>query len=168
MTDSFKSTFTVDRTPAEVFAAINTPQTWWNELIEGSAAAVNHEFGFDMPGVHRTRIRVTEAVPGQRVVWRVLENNFSFVEDQDEWLGTDVVFDIEPGEAGTTVNLTHVGLVPQFECYEVCSGAWTHHLNAGLRALLTTGNPAPMTAQLAAQTARDFAAQGTAARPGDT
>jgi uncharacterized protein YndB with AHSA1/START domain len=159
MPDSFNTTFTVDRTPEEVFAAINAPQKWWNELIEGSADAVGDEFGFDMPGVHTTRMRVTEARPGQRVVWHVLENHFSFVEDQDEWLGTDVVFDITPAAQGTTVSLTHVGLVPEFQCYEVCSGAWTHHINAGLRALLASGNPAPMTAELAAQTAREFAAQ---------
>ena len=159
MSQSFTTTFTVDRTPEQVFAAISTPRTWWNELIEGSAAAVGEEFGFDMPGVHRTRMRVTEAVPGRRVVWHILENHFSFVQNQDEWLGTDVIFDIIPGDDGTTVSLTHVGLVPEFECYEVCSGAWTHHLNAGLRALLSTGNPAPMTAELAAQTSREFAAR---------
>lgn len=159
MTESFTTTFTVDRTPEKVFAAINTPRIWWIELIEGSATAVGDEFGFDMPGVHRTRMRVTEAVPGRRVVWHVLDNHFSFVQDQDEWLGTDVVFDIKRVAGRTNVSLTHVGLVPELECYEVCSGAWTHHLNAGLRALLTTGNPAPMTAELAAQTARELAAR---------
>lgn len=158
MNESFTTTVTVDRAPQEVFAAINKPQIWWNELIVGSAERVGDEFGFDMPGVHRTRLRVTEATPGHRVVWRVLENHFSFVQDQDEWLGTDVVFDIERGDTRTTVSVTHVGLVPELECYEVCSGAWTHHLNAGLRALLVTGDPAPMTAELAAATAREFAA----------
>ena len=48
-----------------------------------------------------------------------LENHFSFVDDQDEWVGTDVVFDIERGDHDTTV--THVGLVPELECYDVCS-----------------------------------------------
>lgn len=159
MSESYTMAFTVDRTAEQVFDAINTPRIWWNELIEGSAAAVGDEFGFDMPGIHRTRMRVTEADPARRVVWHVLENHFSFVQDQNEWLGTDVIFDIDTTDHGTIVRLTHVGLVPEFECYEVCSGAWTHHLNAGLRALLTTGNPAPMTAELAARTAREFAAR---------
>lgn len=150
MTESFNTTVTVDRTPDEVFAAINKPQIWWNELIEGDSEAIGGEFGFDMPGLHRTRLRVTDANPGHRVVWHVLENHFGFVDDQDEWLGTDVVFDIEREDSGTTVSLTHVGLMPEFECYEVCSTAWTHHLDAGLRALLSTGDPEPMTAERAA------------------
>ncbi len=69
-----------------------------------------------------------------------------------------MVFDIERGDHDTTINVPHVGLVPELECYEVCSGAWTHHLDAGLRAQLVTDDPAPMTAELAAATARDFAA----------
>ena len=158
MSDSYNTTIVVGRTPDEVFAAINQPEVWWNELITGSARSVGDEFGFDMPGVHTTRIRVTEADPGRRVVWHVLENHFSFVEDQDEWLGTDVIFEIVQGEDDTRVNVTHIGLVPEFECYDVCSGAWTLYLNAGLRALLTTGEPAPMTAEKAEATAREFAA----------
>ncbi|WP_129670203.1 SRPBCC domain-containing protein [Phytoactinopolyspora endophytica] len=159
MTESFTTTFTVERTPEEVSAAISKPQVWWNQLIEGKAETVGDEFGFDMPGVHRTRIRVAELAPGWRVVWHVLENHFSFVNDQDEWVGTDIVYDIAGSEDGTTVTLTHVGLLPQHECYEVCSGAWAHHLNAGLRAMLTGGDPAPMTAEQAAATAREFANQ---------
>jgi hypothetical protein len=157
MNQSFSTTIVVERTPEEVFAAIGRPQVWWNQLIHGSAEAVGDEFGFHMPGVHTTRMRVTEAVPGRRVVWHVLENQFSFVEDQGEWLGTDVVFDIERRDDEVAVVLTHIGLVPELECHEICSGAWTHHFNAGLRALLMTGDPAPMTAELAAATARQFA-----------
>lgn len=157
-TRSFTTSITVDSAPEDVFAAINQPEVWWNELIEGSAHTAGDEFGFDMPGVHRTRMRVTEADRGRKVVWHVLENHFAFVEDQDEWLGTDIVFDIEPGDSATSVTVTHVGLVPEFECYEVCSGAWTHHLNAGLRAMLVAGDPEPMTAAKAAEIAREFAA----------
>ncbi len=51
MNASFQTTLTVDRTPQEVFAAINEPQVWWNELIDGSAEAIGDEFAFNMPGV---------------------------------------------------------------------------------------------------------------------
>jgi hypothetical protein len=163
MTHSFCTTIVVESTPEEVFAAISRPQVWWNQLIEGSADAIGGEFGFHMPGVHTTRMRVTEMDAGRRVAWQVLENQFSFVEDQEEWLGTDVVFDIERRAQGVAVVLTHVGLVPGLECYEICSGAWSHHLDAGLRALLVTGDPAPMTAELAAATARHFAESTTGA-----
>jgi uncharacterized protein YndB with AHSA1/START domain len=159
MTESYQKEFTVDRSPDQVFNAICAPQIWWNALIHGSAGVVGDEFGFAMEGVHSTRMRVAEATPGTKVVWTVLENHFSFVDDQDEWLGTDVVFELTPRDLGTVVTVTHVGLVPGLECYEVCSGAWSHHLDVGLRAMLTGETPEPMTAELAAEAARAFAAK---------
>ncbi|WP_432476303.1 SRPBCC family protein [Nocardioides sp. GXQ0305] len=165
MTESFTTTLTVDSTPEEVSAAIARPAAWWNELIEGSARDVGDEFGFDMPGVHRTRMRVTESDPGRRTVWHVLDNHFSFVDDQAEWIGTDVVFEVARTAAGTVVTVTHEGLVPELQCYEVCHDAWTHFLDAGLRSLLATGTASPMTAELAEATARDFAAAGRTRLP---
>ena len=37
---------------------------------------------------------MTELVLGKRVVWRVLENDMSFVDDKSEWVGNEIVFDI--------------------------------------------------------------------------
>lgn len=69
------------------------------------------------------------------------------------------VFDIGQAAEGTTVTLTHVGLLPQFECYDVCSSEWTRFLDVGLLALPVNGDPAPMTAEKAAEIARQFAEQ---------
>jgi hypothetical protein len=33
----------------------------------------------------------------------------------------------------------HVGLVPRFQCYDDCSGAWGTLINENLRKLITTG-----------------------------
>lgn len=138
MSESFRTIIHVASTPKEAFAAISRPQEWWNPQIAEPSEAVGDEFGFDEPGLHRTRLRVVEAAPGRRIVWRVVENHFGFVEDQEEWVGTDIVFDIEPGEHGVTVTLTHVGLVPEFECYSVCAGAWTYLLGSNIRQMLAT------------------------------
>ena len=42
----------------------------------------------------RSTQRITELVPGKKVVWHVLEARINFVQDQTEWTGTDIVFDI--------------------------------------------------------------------------
>lgn len=140
---SFTTSFTVDRSPQEVSAAVIDVRAWWLEQIEGDPTAVGNEFGFSVPGVHRSRLRVTELVPGERVVWRVLDNHMSFVEDQSEWIGTDIRFDLTPVDSGTEVRFAHVGLSAEDQCFDVCSSAWTMYVDGSLRRLITTGQGSP-------------------------
>jgi len=76
---------------------------------------------------------ITEFVPGKKVVWHVLQNYFNFVKDKTEWTGTDVVFEIAKKGDKTEVRFTHVGLVPAYECYGVCSDAWGSYITGSLR-----------------------------------
>jgi hypothetical protein len=43
----------------------------------------------------------------------------------------------------TELRFTHVGLVPAFECYGGCAGAWGFLINDSLRSLITTGKGQP-------------------------
>lgn len=140
---NFTTDFTVQNTPAEVVAAISDPRAWWMTDIVGSTERVGDEFSFEVPGVHRSTMRITELVPGELVVWRVIDGKVSFVADPDEWTGTELRFDVARTGAGTEVRFTHVGLEPEIECYEACSGAWTIYARDSLRDLLTTGAGAP-------------------------
>jgi hypothetical protein len=72
-----------------------------------------------------------------------VDNYFDFVQDQDEWKDTDIVFDITETSDGTEVRFTHAGLTPQFQCYDVCSNAWTGYLTGSLRELILTGQGQP-------------------------
>src|SRR5262249_9776607 len=105
---------------------------------------LNGEFVFHNEPVHYSRIKVTELIPGKRVAWRVLENHLDFVEDTREWTGTEIVFDIARKGDKTEVVFTHIGLVPDYECYDVCSNAWGGYVNGSLRSLIATGAGAPI------------------------
>jgi len=88
----FTTSITIADAPAGVFAAILNARGWWNEAIDGPTAQVGDEFGFEVKGLHSTRIRVTESTPDRRVEWLVVANNFGFVTDQSEWVGDRMVF----------------------------------------------------------------------------
>src|SRR5262245_18082389 len=92
----FTTTFLVDlnKTPTEVFAAINNVRGWWGEDVEGSNDNVGDEFTYRVKDVHYSRIKVIELIPNQRVVWLVLDNHLNFVDDQSEWVGTKITFEI--------------------------------------------------------------------------
>ncbi|MGD0555480.1 MAG: SRPBCC domain-containing protein, partial [Streptosporangiaceae bacterium] len=61
----------------------------------------------------------------------------NFVKDKAEWIGTDITFDITPTADGTEVRFTHVGLVPQQECFDSCSPAWNFYVGSSLRNRIT-------------------------------
>jgi hypothetical protein len=43
----------------------------------------------------------------------------------------------------TVVHFTHQGLVPQYECFNVCSNAWGPYINRSLWSLIMTGKGHP-------------------------
>jgi hypothetical protein len=140
MTDrNFTTTITVTQNPADVFAAINNVRGWWSEEIEGHADKVGETFKHHYKDLHRCEIVVKDLVPGEKVVWTVLDNYFSFPEDKTEWKGTDIVFEIVKRGDKTEVKFTHVGLVPEYECYDVCSDGWRTLIKGSLHDLITSG-----------------------------
>ncbi|MGA2575025.1 MAG: SRPBCC domain-containing protein [Bryobacteraceae bacterium] len=142
-TNDYTTSFTVDQTPEEVFDAINNVRGWWSEEIDGSTDELGAEFTFHYKNVHRTTQKITELAPGKKAVWHVVESHINFVEEKTEWKGTDIVFEIAKKDDKTELRFTHVGLVPAFECYGDCSGAWGFYINDSLRSLITTGKGQP-------------------------
>ncbi len=132
-------TFLVDKNPEEVFDAINNVRGWWDGEIEGRTDKLGAEWTYRYGDLHRTKQKITELVPGKKVVWHVLDCSINFVKERGEWNGTDIVFEIARKGDKTEVRFTHVGLVSSFECYNACSDAWRFYIRSSLRSLITTG-----------------------------
>lgn len=141
----FKTAFTVTATPQEVFNAVNNVRGWWSENIEGNTDKLGSEFLYHYQDVHRCRMRIVEWIPNKKVVWHVLDNYFKFTKDRHEWVGTHIVFEISEKDEKTLLEFTHQGLVPTYECFQVCHDAWTHYIQGSLkqRIVTGTGNPTP-------------------------
>ena len=140
---SFTTSFLVDQSPEEAFAAVNNVRGWWSGNIEGATDKLGEEFTYRYEDVHFSKQRITEMVPGKRVAWSILDAYLSFTEDKAEWKGTTVAFDVSKQGDKTEVRFTHLGLVPDFECYDKCSSAWGFYINTSLRSLIATGKGDP-------------------------
>jgi uncharacterized protein YndB with AHSA1/START domain len=138
-TSDFQSTFTVPQSRDEVFAAITDPTKWWTGDIEGSANKLGDTFSYRYEDLHYSKQRVTDLVPGQRVVWKVVESNLPGNDDPEEWTGTEIRFEITETEGQTEVHFSHHGLVPEFQCFDSCSSAWGFYVNGSLKRLITSG-----------------------------
>lgn len=143
MQDDFTTTILVEKSPEAVYNAITNVRGWWSEEIKGTTAKAGDEFTLQYEDIHRCKIRILESVPGKKVVWQVLENYFKFTKDTKEWTWNRMIFEITPKAGKTQLKFTQVGLVPQYECYEVCSNAWLTYINGSLKDLITTGKGKP-------------------------
>src|SRR5262245_6879843 len=135
---NYTTTLLVDQSPTEVFAAINNVRGWWSGQIEGDTDRLGAEFTYRYETMHRSKQKITEFSPGERVVWHVRDAQLSFVRDTSEWKDTDIVFDISRKGGKTEVRFTHEGLAPTFERYDTCSNAWGALINVNQRKLITT------------------------------
>jgi hypothetical protein len=109
---SYSTTFVVDQTPEESFAAITSVRGWWSGEIEGSTKHLGEEFTYHYQDVHYSKQRITELIPGRKIVWHVLDAYLNFTEDPDEWVGTDITFEVARKGDQTEVSFSHLGLVP--------------------------------------------------------
>src|SRR5215203_4841777 len=133
----FTTTLVVDQAPEDVFNGVTNVRGWWSEEIEGSTDKLGDEFTYHYEDVHRCKMRLTEVIPGRRVVWLVLDNYFKFTNDKNEWKGNTIIFDITEKDNKTHLQFTQVGLVPEYECYNVCRDAWSNYIKNSLRNLIT-------------------------------
>lgn len=139
----FTTTLLVDQNPKEVFRAVNNVRGWWSEEIEGGTEKLNDEFTYHFEDIHQCKMKLIEVVPYKKVVWLVLDNYFKFTKDKSEWKGTEVIFEISQKDNKTTLRMTHQGLVPEYECFEICRDAWTSYIQNSMRDLIITGKGQP-------------------------
>jgi hypothetical protein len=135
----FTTTIVVNQTPKQVFNAIKNPQAWWSGEIEGSADKLNDEFTYRYKDFHLSKQKIVEMIPDQKIIWLVTESQINYAEDKREWTDTKISFEIFEQDNKTQLRFTHLGLVPEVECFDSCSSSWTQLIQQGLFNLITTG-----------------------------
>lgn len=127
-------------TVAEWFTTAAGVSRWWGPTEGDGAVGGTLVTSFGEYGVNAMRVR--EAGPS-RVVWEpVVPEGSTPTGHTLEWLGTTVEFDFVRTATGTELRFRHVGLGPQLECWQACTGAWAQFL-ASIEALATTGTGTP-------------------------
>lgn len=143
--NSFAKTIMTSKSPAEAYGSIMNFRGWWSEEIEGNTDQLNEAFFYHYKDIHLCKIGLIEASPGKKLVYHVIENEFNFIKDKTEWVGTRLVFDISTEGDQTKIVFTHDGLVPDDECYQVCNEAWSSYIGTSLKNFIDSGkgNPNP-------------------------
>ena len=139
----FTATIWVDQSPHEVFEAVKNFRVWWSEEIEGNTDEPNEVFFYHYKDIHLCKIKLIDLIPDKELINQVIDNQFSFTEDKSEWINTKLIFTISNEGGKTKLLFTHEGLVPDYECYEICNEAWSNDIEKSLFDLITIGKEHP-------------------------
>ena len=141
--NNFSTKLFVDQQADMVFDAVTNISKWWTENVKGNSLKLNDEFTVQFEDMHFSKQRVIEFVPNKKIVWLVTESRLSFLRNKEEWTDTKLVFEISENGNGTQLQFTHIGLIPDIECYNDCSNAWSYYISSSLFKLITTGIEQP-------------------------
>jgi hypothetical protein len=133
----------VNARAADVFRQINNVAAWWTDDLKGHTQKLHDEFTVQFGDVHVSTQKIVEFIPGKRVTWLVTHSKLNFIKDKQEWNNTEIRFDLDEKDGKTQIDFTHIGLVPNVECYESCVGGWDYYLKGSLYQLLTKGVGTP-------------------------
>jgi hypothetical protein len=137
-TTDFQSSFVTKASPAEILDKIGRVSDWWTRHVEGKSQHLHDEFTVTFGETFVTFV-VTQEVPEKLVVWRCTACNLHWINDKREWEGTEVVWDVSSDGKQTTLKMTHVGLTPEVECYQMCERGWTFYVAESLRKFVVEG-----------------------------
>ena len=138
----YQATISANVTAKEAADRISRVADWWTKGFTGAAQKPGDCFTVRF-GETFVDFRVIEVVAEKKVVWQVTNCNLHWQTDKTEWTNTKVLWDISAQNGATTVGMTHVGLVPEAECYENCEKGWNFYVRESLHKLLTEGKGLP-------------------------
>lgn len=143
--ENYKTSVELNTTPEKVFNALtNEIFLWWTEMFEGAANQKDKiftvRFGSD---VYKT-IRVQELIVDSKISWLVTASiiNIPGLKKQQEWKGTSIIWEILANKNNTRLHLSHIGLNPSIECYDICTKGWQQFISS-LKLFVETGKGKP-------------------------
>ena len=135
---NYHSSIVVNKSADEVFDKISRVNEWWALNFKGSAKGTGDVFTINWGETYVT-FKLTEAIPPQKVTWLVTDCYLPWLNNKTEWTGTEVAFEISEENGATKVEMTHIGLTPEVECYKDCETGWNHYIKKSLFKFIEEG-----------------------------
>lgn len=147
ITTDYSLNETVKSSPDEAYKAITERiADWWTRHFEGAAVESGQLFtvAFDEQKSIFKKMRIGQTIPGKLVEWECIDAflNIDALSNKTEWIGTKMIWTIEPSGTGAKLTITHEGFSPEMECFEICDAGWRQFFGSLVK-LLNTGKGDP-------------------------
>jgi hypothetical protein len=147
--ENYHKSIIVNISAEQAMKKISQVNLWWKKDFKGSAEKLNDTFTVPFTEPSFVDFIVSELIPDKKIVWKVTDCYLPWFRDTKEWNKTEVVFQLSEespddtiGRSSTKIDFTHIGLVPEVECYDVCEKGWNGHINT-LDQLINEGKGLP-------------------------
>ena len=140
----YHSSIVTHVTPTEAFEKISRVSEWWAKNFEGQSKKVGDVFTVRFGNGDMYKIRIAEMNPEKRIVWDVIESFQGWVKNTSEWAGTKIVWEIKQEKNEVSIDMAHIGLVPEIECFTSCTRGWNFLMQESLLKYLTEGKGLPV------------------------
>ncbi len=129
--------FLVNSSPAMVFDAFCTPQglnSWWT-LKSVGRPELSNIYTFYFGPAHDWRAKVIEVDSGLKMTWQM-------TQAMEDWMPTQVGFELKPQDNFTSVSFFHKNWAEQSEHFGITTYCWGQLL-AGLKKYVEDGSIIP-------------------------
>ncbi|MCP4441619.1 MAG: hypothetical protein GY810_22145 [Aureispira sp.] len=141
MEENYSKEFFITKDSNIVHQAISEETNkWWTSKIDEKEDVLHLKFGDTYKVIKRKELIAPTIV----LEWEVLDAFIAHdaISKKGEWKGTKIKWEIKKAEKGCIVSFSHQGLIPDFECYEMCVKGWGFYLDSLIQYLETgVGNP---------------------------
>lgn len=125
--------------PARVYAAVTQERglkAWWTPMVEAKpeiGSVAKFRFG---DGEHGPDMEIKALETDRKAVWECTGGI-------DDWIGTELSFDIQPSDKGSVLRFRHSGWATASDFYGHCNCKWGFFLGVSLKSYLETGKGRP-------------------------
>jgi uncharacterized protein YndB with AHSA1/START domain len=136
MSTEIRINVVIKAAPEKVYNAVTTQEGiegWWckNATVKPELGFVNI-FTF---GKYRNEMEVTTLTPNKKAAWKCIKSI-------DEWIGTDISFDLEEKEGKTVVRFSQAGWRAVTDTFAGCTYDWALFMKS-LKSYCETGTGTP-------------------------
>ncbi|MCD8438336.1 SRPBCC domain-containing protein [Tenacibaculum dicentrarchi] len=141
---NYSKELNLNATPDTVFKAITTEIDKWWTIHSNKAVALNEKLTVRFGETTIKEMKITELSKNKNLTWKVTKAYIDIKElsKKDEWVGTEIKWEITPTKNGSKIYFEHKGLIPEFECYNACEGGWNFFIES-LKNYLEKGKGSP-------------------------
>tara|TARA_R110002033_G_C3888881_1_gene238640 strand:+ start:3358 stop:3798 length:441 start_codon:yes stop_codon:yes gene_type:complete len=141
---NYQKTILVNTSKENVYKAITTEIDKWWTIHSNIADKLNDKLTVRFGETTVKEMLITELKTNKKITWKVTKAHIDIKEltTKDEWVGTEIKWEIISTKDSSEIHFEHKGLIPEFECYNACESGWDYFLES-LKLYLNNGKGMP-------------------------